>query len=190
MLSTRVLISYFLAETSWLSCDFNRRAKCKPSRTGQSAGREDAKFFMGRCFQGTTFWKINLEPRFQALVTTHHLMCYGNERFLQSCASRLCLFSLQDFQNKPFEASVRIKISKKYSDFDRFVFQKPGFSVFSGVWNVGLYKAIFTVFEREKRFVPLGGLWFHAIEKKGRIIPSPLQKVSFYRLSVFLQKLS
>lgn len=33
-------------------------------------------------------------------------MCYGNERFLQSCASRLCLFSLQDFQNKPFEAAV------------------------------------------------------------------------------------
>lgn len=42
---------------------------------------------------------------FKALVTTHHLMCYGNERFLQSCASRLCLFSLQDFQNKPFEAA-------------------------------------------------------------------------------------
>jgi len=37
---------------------------------------------------------------FKALVTTHHLMCYGNERFLQSCASRLCLFSLQEFQDR------------------------------------------------------------------------------------------
>ena len=27
-------------------------------------------------------------------------MCYGNERFLQSCASRLCLFSLQEFQDR------------------------------------------------------------------------------------------
>lgn len=37
---------------------------------------------------------------FKALVTCHHLMCYGNERFLQSCASRTLLFSLQDFNDR------------------------------------------------------------------------------------------
>jgi len=37
---------------------------------------------------------------FKALVTCHHMMCYGNERFLQSCASRTLLFSLQNFDDR------------------------------------------------------------------------------------------
>ena len=33
-------------------------------------------------------------------MTCHHMMCYGNERFLQSCASRTLLFSLQNFDDR------------------------------------------------------------------------------------------
>ena len=37
---------------------------------------------------------------FKALITTHHLMCNGNERFLQHLASRNGLFSLESFLDK------------------------------------------------------------------------------------------
>lgn len=44
--------------------------------------------------------KKSLLKQIQALVTCHHMMCYGNERFLQSCASRTLLFSLQNFDDR------------------------------------------------------------------------------------------
>lgn len=37
---------------------------------------------------------------FKALVTTHHLMCYGNERFTQYLASSNCSFQLSNFLDK------------------------------------------------------------------------------------------
>ena len=37
---------------------------------------------------------------FKSLITTHHLMCYGNERFIQHLASRNSLYSLSGFIDK------------------------------------------------------------------------------------------
>lgn len=37
---------------------------------------------------------------FKSLVTTHHLMCYGNERFTQYLASSNCSFQLNNFLDK------------------------------------------------------------------------------------------
>uniref|UniRef100_A0A4W4EH18 Phosphatidylinositol-binding clathrin assembly protein n=1 Tax=Electrophorus electricus TaxID=8005 RepID=A0A4W4EH18_ELEEL len=37
---------------------------------------------------------------FKALITTHHLMMYGNERFIQYLASRNTLFNLNNFVDK------------------------------------------------------------------------------------------
>uniref|UniRef100_A0A3Q3EQA2 ENTH domain-containing protein n=1 Tax=Kryptolebias marmoratus TaxID=37003 RepID=A0A3Q3EQA2_KRYMA len=37
---------------------------------------------------------------FKALITTHHLMVHGNERFLQFLASRNTLFNLSNFLDK------------------------------------------------------------------------------------------
>uniref|UniRef100_A0A672IFF2 Phosphatidylinositol-binding clathrin assembly protein n=1 Tax=Salarias fasciatus TaxID=181472 RepID=A0A672IFF2_SALFA len=37
---------------------------------------------------------------FKALITTHHLMMYGNERFIQYLASRNTLFNLNNFLDK------------------------------------------------------------------------------------------
>lgn len=37
---------------------------------------------------------------FKSLVTVHHLMCYGNERFTQYLASSNCSFQLSNFQDK------------------------------------------------------------------------------------------
>ncbi|CAG0896029.1 unnamed protein product [Cyprideis torosa] len=37
---------------------------------------------------------------FKALITTHHLMCYGNERFCQYLASSNCAFQLSSFVDK------------------------------------------------------------------------------------------
>jgi len=37
---------------------------------------------------------------FKSLITTHHLMVYGNERFIQYLASRNTLFNLSNFLDK------------------------------------------------------------------------------------------
>ncbi|XP_065579458.1 phosphatidylinositol-binding clathrin assembly protein LAP-like isoform X6 [Artemia franciscana] len=37
---------------------------------------------------------------FKSLITTHHLMCYGNERFTQYLASSNCSFQLSSFTDK------------------------------------------------------------------------------------------
>lgn len=55
---------------------------------------------------------------FKALVTCQHLMIYGNERFLHSCASRLQLFSLQDFNDRSngqgYEMSAYVRRYARY----------------------------------------------------------------------------
>lgn len=37
---------------------------------------------------------------FKSLVTVHHLMCYGNERFTQYLASSNCTFNLSSFNDR------------------------------------------------------------------------------------------
>ena len=37
---------------------------------------------------------------FKSLITTHHLLCYGNEKFIQHLASRNSLYSLSNFLDK------------------------------------------------------------------------------------------
>ncbi|XP_053201435.1 phosphatidylinositol-binding clathrin assembly protein LAP-like [Panonychus citri] len=55
---------------------------------------------------------------FKALITVHHLMCYGNERFTQYLASNNCQFQLGDFldrsNQKGFDMSTYIKRYSKY----------------------------------------------------------------------------
>ncbi|CAK9253862.1 unnamed protein product, partial [Sphagnum jensenii] len=55
---------------------------------------------------------------FKALVTVHHLMCYGNERFTQYLASSNCTFQLSNFLDKNgvkgYEMSTFIRRYAKY----------------------------------------------------------------------------
>ncbi|XP_022248253.1 phosphatidylinositol-binding clathrin assembly protein-like isoform X1 [Limulus polyphemus] len=55
---------------------------------------------------------------FKALVTVHHLMCYGNERFLQYFASSNCTFQLSNFTDKSgaqgYDMSTFIRRYSKY----------------------------------------------------------------------------
>lgn len=56
---------------------------------------------------------------FKALVTVHHLMCYGNERFTQYLASSNCTFQLGTFVDKTgvqagFDMSTFIRRYAKY----------------------------------------------------------------------------
>ena len=55
---------------------------------------------------------------FKSLITTHHLMCYGNEKFVQHLASRNSLYSLSNFLDKSgvqgYDMSLYIR---KYSQY-------------------------------------------------------------------------
>ncbi|KAK4337349.1 hypothetical protein RND71_043619 [Anisodus tanguticus] len=55
---------------------------------------------------------------FKALITVHHLMCYGNERFTQYLASSNCSFQLSNFLDKTgvkgYEMSTFIRRYAKY----------------------------------------------------------------------------
>uniref|UniRef100_T1IUB2 ENTH domain-containing protein n=1 Tax=Strigamia maritima TaxID=126957 RepID=T1IUB2_STRMM len=55
---------------------------------------------------------------FKALVTVHHLMCYGNERFTQYLASSNCSFQLSSFVDKAnvqgYDMSTFIRRYAKY----------------------------------------------------------------------------
>ncbi|XP_023222585.1 phosphatidylinositol-binding clathrin assembly protein LAP-like isoform X10 [Centruroides sculpturatus] len=55
---------------------------------------------------------------FKALVTVHHLMCYGNERFTQYLASSNCTFQLSNFLDKSgvqgYDMSTYIRRYAKY----------------------------------------------------------------------------
>ncbi|NXU76623.1 PICAL protein, partial [Oreotrochilus melanogaster] len=54
---------------------------------------------------------------FKSLITTHHLMVYGNERFIQYLASRNTLFNLSNFLDK--SGLQGIKIFLKMGSFKR-----------------------------------------------------------------------
>lgn len=55
---------------------------------------------------------------FKALITVHHLMCYGNERFTQYLASSNCSFQLSNFLDrtgvKGYDMSTYIRRYAKY----------------------------------------------------------------------------
>ncbi|XP_065104743.1 phosphatidylinositol-binding clathrin assembly protein isoform X2 [Paramisgurnus dabryanus] len=51
---------------------------------------------------------------FKALITTHHLMMYGNERFIQYLASRNTLFNLNNFLDKGYDMSTFIRRYSRY----------------------------------------------------------------------------
>ncbi|XP_039273705.1 phosphatidylinositol-binding clathrin assembly protein LAP-like isoform X3 [Styela clava] len=55
---------------------------------------------------------------FKSLITTHHLMCYGNERFIQHLASRHALFNLANFIDKTgvqgYDMSTFVRRYAKY----------------------------------------------------------------------------
>uniref|UniRef100_A0A8C1AJS9 ENTH domain-containing protein n=1 Tax=Cyprinus carpio carpio TaxID=630221 RepID=A0A8C1AJS9_CYPCA len=55
---------------------------------------------------------------FKALITTHHLMMYGNERFIQYLASRSTLFNLNNFIDKGalqgYDMSIYIRRYSRY----------------------------------------------------------------------------
>ncbi|XP_054457880.1 phosphatidylinositol-binding clathrin assembly protein isoform X1 [Anoplopoma fimbria] len=55
---------------------------------------------------------------FKALITTHHLMMYGNERFIQYLASRNTLFNLNNFMDKgalqSYDMSIFIRRYSRY----------------------------------------------------------------------------
>ncbi|TRZ03824.1 hypothetical protein DNTS_027811 [Danionella cerebrum] len=55
---------------------------------------------------------------FKALITTHHLMVYGNERFIQYLASRSTLFNLNNFVDKGalqgYDMSIYIRRYSRY----------------------------------------------------------------------------
>nr|CAB3264852.1 phosphatidylinositol-binding clathrin assembly protein LAP-like [Phallusia mammillata] len=55
---------------------------------------------------------------FKSLITNHHLMCYGNERYLQHLASRNSLFNLNQFLDRTgvqgYDMSTYIRRYSKY----------------------------------------------------------------------------
>ncbi|XP_061575509.1 phosphatidylinositol binding clathrin assembly protein b isoform X2 [Cololabis saira] len=51
---------------------------------------------------------------FKSLITTHHLMVYGNERFVQYLASRNTLFNLSNFLDKSYDMSTFIRRYSRY----------------------------------------------------------------------------
>ncbi|XP_028973328.1 phosphatidylinositol-binding clathrin assembly protein isoform X3 [Esox lucius] len=51
---------------------------------------------------------------FKALITTHHLMMYGNERLIQYLASRNTLFNLNNFLDKGYDMSTFVRRYSRY----------------------------------------------------------------------------
>ncbi|XP_016143555.1 clathrin coat assembly protein AP180 isoform X5 [Sinocyclocheilus grahami] len=68
---------------------------------------------------------------FKALVTTHHLMVHGNERFIQYLASRNTLFNLSNFLDKTgshgFDMSTFIRRYSRYLNEKAFAYRQMAF---------------------------------------------------------------
>ncbi|XDB66624.1 hypothetical protein ABFV05_020240 [Capra hircus] len=63
---------------------------------------------------GSSSWVVV----FKALVTVHHLMVYGNERFIQHLASRSSLFTLHNFLDKSvIEGYAMSAFIRRYSKY-------------------------------------------------------------------------
>ncbi|XP_058880581.1 clathrin coat assembly protein AP180 isoform X7 [Acipenser ruthenus] len=68
---------------------------------------------------------------FKALVTTHHLMVQGNERFIQYLASRNTLFNLSNFLDKTgshgYDMSTFIRRYSRYMNEKAFAYRQMAF---------------------------------------------------------------
>ncbi|XP_044062960.1 clathrin coat assembly protein AP180 isoform X12 [Siniperca chuatsi] len=68
---------------------------------------------------------------FKALITTHHLMVNGNERFLQFLASRNTLFNLSNFLDKTgshgYDMSTFIRRYSRYLNEKAFAYRQMAF---------------------------------------------------------------
>ncbi|XP_062321046.1 clathrin coat assembly protein AP180-like [Osmerus eperlanus] len=68
---------------------------------------------------------------FKALVTTHHLMVHGNERFVQFLASRNTLFNLSNFLDKTgshgYDMSTFIRRYSRYLNEKAFAYRQMSF---------------------------------------------------------------
>ncbi|XP_051999929.1 clathrin coat assembly protein AP180-like isoform X2 [Xyrauchen texanus] len=68
---------------------------------------------------------------FKALVTTHHLMVHGNERFIQFLASRNTLFNLSNFLDKTgshgYDMSTFIRRYSRYLNEKAFAYRQMAF---------------------------------------------------------------
>ncbi|XP_024123425.1 clathrin coat assembly protein AP180 isoform X4 [Oryzias melastigma] len=68
---------------------------------------------------------------FKALITTHHLMVHGNERFLQFLASRNTLFNLSNFLDKTgshgYDMSTFIRRYGRYLNEKAFAYRQMSF---------------------------------------------------------------
>uniref|UniRef100_A0A8C4VDL9 Clathrin coat assembly protein AP180 n=1 Tax=Gopherus evgoodei TaxID=1825980 RepID=A0A8C4VDL9_9SAUR len=68
---------------------------------------------------------------FKALVTTHHLMIHGNERFIQYLASRNTLFNLSNFLDKSgshgYDMSTFIRRYSRYLNEKAFSYRQMAF---------------------------------------------------------------
>ena len=55
---------------------------------------------------------------FKSLITVHHLMCYGNERFTQYLATSNCTFNLTSFMDKSSSTSIEMStFIRRYSKY-------------------------------------------------------------------------
>ncbi|XP_078699380.1 phosphatidylinositol-binding clathrin assembly protein LAP-like isoform X40 [Branchiostoma floridae x Branchiostoma belcheri] len=68
---------------------------------------------------------------FKSLVTVHHMMCYGNERFTQYLASRTTVFNLDNFLDKSgvqgYDMSTFIRRYGKYLNEKAFSYRNVAF---------------------------------------------------------------
>ncbi|KAL4657447.1 clathrin coat assembly protein AP180 [Arapaima gigas] len=68
---------------------------------------------------------------FKALVTTHHIMVHGNERFIQYLASRNTLFNLSNFLDKTgshgYDMSTFIRRYSRYLNEKAFAYRQMAF---------------------------------------------------------------
>uniref|UniRef100_A0A3Q3FCR7 Clathrin coat assembly protein AP180-like n=1 Tax=Labrus bergylta TaxID=56723 RepID=A0A3Q3FCR7_9LABR len=68
---------------------------------------------------------------FKALITTHHLMVHGNEKFIQLLASRNTLFNLANFLDKTgshgYDMSTFIRRYSRYLNEKSFAYRQMSF---------------------------------------------------------------
>ncbi|XP_034384700.1 clathrin coat assembly protein AP180 [Cyclopterus lumpus] len=120
------------------------RAVCKASTHEQTAPKKKHLEYLIQATQETTvnvpLMADTLMERvsnaswvvvFKALITTHHLMVNGNERFLQFLASRNTLFNLSNFLDKTgshgYDMSTFIRRYGRYLNEKAFAYRQMAF---------------------------------------------------------------
>uniref|UniRef100_A0A8C2Z8F7 ENTH domain-containing protein n=1 Tax=Cyclopterus lumpus TaxID=8103 RepID=A0A8C2Z8F7_CYCLU len=116
------------------------RAVCKASTHEQTAPKKKHLEYLIQATQETTvnvpLMADTLMERvsnaswvvvFKALITTHHLMVNGNERFLQFLASRNTLFNLSNFLDKTGSHAPLIACSRSIKPISMVI--NTGFTI-------------------------------------------------------------